>query len=93
MEFKPFAVHYNIGRRKTDNARIKSRPIGFTAWIEPGPDKTVNCRITHCAYHDDFNKKKGREIAQMQPDNFINPRDVPEYLVACLLYTSDAADE
>ncbi len=88
MSFKPFAVHFNRGRRKYDNAKTKALPVGFTAWIEPVEDdhRSVNLRIVHCAYHDDFNKKLGIEHAKQMPDNIINKRDVPEYLAAAFNY-------
>lgn len=87
LNFKPFAVHYNMERRRGDNAKTKSRPRGFTAWVEPSTDgRNVNLRIVHCAYHDDFNKKLGRSLAEQQPEFLVNARDVPEYLAAAMLH-------
>ena len=88
MSFKPFAVHFVLNRSKHDNAKIRSMPRGFTAWISPcdESDRDVNFQVTHCAYHDDFSKKEGRRIAQATPPHIVNKRDVPEMLASSRAY-------
>jgi len=82
QDFKPFFIHFNRGRRKTDSGADKQRPVGFTAYVQPGDDhRTVFVSITHCSYKDEFCKKEGRKQAlQCLTWNKVNIRDVPDVL-------------
>lgn len=87
LSFKPFAFHKDFGRSKFDNAKVRSTPRGFTAWISSSDKpRIINVQIAHCAYKDEFCKKTGRETAQQMPVLEINPRELPCILADAYLY-------
>lgn len=87
LNFKPFYIHYNQCRSRFDSALTKSRPRGFTAFIQPsGEDRTVKFQVVHCAYNDDFCKREGRSLVVQQPEHIINAREIPEFLAGAKLH-------
>ena len=99
LSFKPFAFHFNQQREKEfENARVRSRPRGFTAWISPsGKERLINLQISHCAYKDEVCKKTGVQSAKESFVLEINPRELPVFLaqaqIYCLPYFKDEKAE
>ncbi len=81
LNFKPFFIHFNRQRRKTDPAWLKALPRGFTAKIAPsGNDRTINFQVIHCSYTDDFCKREGRSHVEETFIHEINARELPFFL-------------
>jgi hypothetical protein len=97
-EFKPFFVHFNRPVTKHDSNMRRSRPRGFTAYIQPSElDRHVQVQGAFCASKDEFHKKEGRSQALASDIVAINVRQLPAMLASlangCGLYADERVDE
>jgi hypothetical protein len=83
MNFKPFFVHYFRSSVKGYNAKERSKPRGFTLYVQPDPTNLRQVRVSGawCSNKDQFCKKTGRELAVKAEIKSINARKLPDFLV------------
>lgn len=78
MQFKPFFVHHQVPHYALKQP--SSRRRGFTAFVSPGPDRTINVQVAFCGKKDEFVKKLGREQALSSKSVNINARHLASFL-------------
>ena len=84
MEFKPFFIHFSRPVTKHDTNMRRSKPRGFTAYVQPSAlSRTVQLSAAFCASADEFKKSIGRINAMQAEVVACNPRDLPNWLAAC----------
>lgn len=80
LTFKPFYIHYHshqIGKTKQE----LRKPRGFTALVTPSQtDHHLNVQLTFCSSHDNFGRKKGRELTEKKTPQEILAKDLPKFL-------------
>lgn len=73
-------IHYNDVI--WDDAGAQRR--GFSVMLRPTLEaNTVNVAVAFCSKHDQFSKKKAREILESRTGDTIQVRDLPYFLQSC----------
>jgi hypothetical protein len=84
VEFKPFFIHFSRAVTKHDTNMRRSKPRGFTAYIQPSIlPRNVQVGVSFCASADEFTKRIGRELAARAEILACNPRELPTLLAQC----------
>jgi hypothetical protein len=79
--FKPFFVHKNYQDVTGLPAKHRSKPRGFTAYIQPADDpRMVKIQVVFCSSKDQFCKATGREEVLKTPTHTMNTRGVAKQL-------------
>ena len=76
-----------------DVGGIRLQVVNYhTGFLVNTPEGAAH-RIRYLLYHQDGIDRMGATAREFVRENFLLTRHIREYLMICLLYTSDAADE